>query len=64
MLARLTTNEIRNEAAKLWRQSQALATAGQNNLARDYANEAACLEQNAAEIEASARPMFALARTA
>jgi phage shock protein A len=53
MLARLHPNELRTEAAKLWRQSQALATAGQIDLARDYANEAACLEENAAEIEAA-----------
>lgn len=55
MLARLTPTEIRNEAARLWRQSEALAVAGQFPLAREYADEAACLYENAAEIEASRR---------
>lgn len=58
MLARLYPNELRAEAAKLLRQSQALATAGQLTLAREYADASACLYENAAEIEA-ARPMFA-----
>lgn len=61
MLARLNPNELRTEAAKLWRQSEALAVAGQMNLAREYADEAACLYENAAEIEA-VRPLFAQAR--
>lgn len=62
MLARLDPNELRTEAAKLWRHSEALATAGQMNLAREYADASACLYENAAEIEA-ARPLFAQART-